>query len=133
MSQSEMADYINIREFKILQQCNFSLNFATGYDNLCFLLKMSNETYNFNILTKVASNLALDFIFLDFPNADFSLETVKQSRIFNYCFSVVCQKFGWVNFPQDLKEFADKEGLPFISDDKLPGSPSTEYMSSRIS
>ena len=61
-AQRQMQQFTTQTEFKILKVCNFNLNLATGYDTLSLLLKMSNESYNFNTLMAYTSNLALEVI-----------------------------------------------------------------------
>jgi len=48
---------------------------ANGYDILHALLKMSNHTYNFELLISMTSKCALDLLLFQLPGSQFSFSS----------------------------------------------------------
>ena len=112
--------FVLMRESEIFISCKLNFNLPTGYDVLTSLLKMSNDTYNFDPLLTIVDHLAIDYIFLDPPQ--FSLDTLfkisppSQSKVYSACLHAVCSFLQWGDFAKSFSEFVENEGIPLDMD-----------------
>jgi hypothetical protein len=92
--EDHIMKFLHLRESEIFISCDWNFNLPAGHDVLSNLLKMSNDSYNFQPLLTVVNQLALDYIFLTLPSVGHqpAFQIVGQSQSMIYCFmlNAVC-------------------------------------------
>lgn len=90
--EAEVLAFCLMRESEILIACQGNFNYLTGLEAISSLLKMSNESHDFDELLKLVSKLALSFIFESCSRNEtpiFAEETSPQSSIYGACLFAV--------------------------------------------
>lgn len=108
--------FLHLRESEIFIACDWNFNLPSGHDVLSNLLKMSNDSYNFQPLLTVVNHLALDYIFQTLPKighlSTFQFVGPSQSMIYCFMLDAVCTTLMWGEFCNSFVDFIGEEGIP---------------------
>lgn len=103
--------FVQSREYDICIASNWNLNRGSGSEILSYILKMSNNFYDFKTILDQVNKLALETLFLMEKRSTFRLNPRRQSSLYLACLRQVCEQMQYQAFLSELMEFMQSEKI----------------------